>query len=99
MDASVREPSLSANPPESAAISLLLTEIRRIHARIDEIAANISTVRPEAYNLTDSAKMLGGISTRQVIRLLDAGYLTRVKSSGRILITRKSLENYCRGDS
>lgn len=52
---------------------------------------------PEAYDKKTACKMLGGLSESTLYRLLATGKLERLPGTWRVLVTRSSLERYCRG--
>ncbi len=52
-------------------------------------------VEPEAFNLDDTRRLLGGVSRATIYRWCWEGRLQRVPNTGRLLITRKSIERFC----
>ena len=50
--------------------------------------------KPLLWNLNETARQLGGISTRTVRRLVAAGELTRVRIGRRVLIPDQSIQAY-----
>lgn len=51
---------------------------------------------PEAYNVADACTLLGKISRATLYRMLAVGNVERLPGRGKVLVTRLSIERFCR---
>lgn len=82
---------------ESIHPAMLLEEIRLLRGEIDALRADLAARNapaesiPEAYDLPEAQKLLGGVSRSTIYRDVHKGLLNRVPGTRRVLITRKSI--------
>jgi hypothetical protein len=58
-------------------------------------AVQPDATEPEAFDVADSCRILGGICRTSLYRLLVRGKLERLPETRKVLVTRRSIERYC----
>jgi hypothetical protein len=67
-----------------------------VEGEADEIGP-VKPIVPEAFNLEDTRRLLGGIGRTLVYEMLNDGRLERVPQVRRLLVTRKSIVRCANG--